>query len=66
MIKEFFKCPECGDPLSMYVTKDNVGNFKFEFFCEGGGDDKFSFQIITGLNNKDVAKLEIGRIIKEK
>ena len=56
---DHFKCPQCGYPLSMDVTKDGRGKFRIEFYCEGGGDDAFSFEIATGLSSKDIAKLVV-------
>lgn len=43
----------------MDVTKDGRGKFRIEFYCEGGGDDAFSFEIATGLSSKDIAKLVV-------
>jgi hypothetical protein len=61
-----FKCPECGDPLSVDFQKDKEGKVSIEFFCEGAGDDAFSFQISTGLKNKDVKELQLGKpLVKE-
>ena len=42
---EFFRCPLCGGPLSMDLCEDCEGKFVIEFFCEGEGDDRFSFEI---------------------
>ena len=60
-------CPECGDPLSMTVVKDDeTGEYTIEFFCEGAGEDRFHFQILTGLTNEDIANLEEeGKIIRK-
>jgi hypothetical protein len=57
-------CPECGDPLSVSVEEDReTGELKIVFVCEGDGDDKFEFEILTGLGNKDLKKLkEVGKI----
>jgi hypothetical protein len=61
-----FKCPECGDSLSVDFQKDKQGKITIEFYCEGAGDDKFSFQISTGLKNKDVKQLQLGKpVVKE-
>ena len=29
-----------------------------EFFCDEGGEDVFSFQIVTGLTDKDIGRLK--------
>jgi len=67
MIEERPSCPECGDPLSVFFLKDRkTGKITIEFFCEGDGDDKFTFHIITGITNGDIAKLkEEGKTIKK-
>ena len=53
-----FKCPECREYLSINCIKKKDGKVKIEFFCDGDGDDKSSFQIDTGLKNKDI---ELGK-----
>ena len=59
MVEERPFCPECGDPLSISVEKDDeTGEIKIEFFCEGAGDDVFSFQISTGLTDEDLEELK--------
>lgn len=41
MIDEWPVCPECGDPLSHSVEKDDEnGEIKIRFFCEGAGEDE--------------------------
>ncbi len=62
---DFFKCPLCGEPLSMNLSRDSRGKFHIEFFCEGAGDDSFSFEIATGLSNSSIAKLKLGEYTKE-
>ncbi len=59
MIEEEPLCPECGNPLTgIRVLKDNGGKITIEFFCDEGGEDVFSFQIVTGLTDKDIGKLK--------
>lgn len=65
MAKNFFKCPECGYPLSCDLIKDKKGQFKMEFFCEGVGDDLFHFEIATGLTNNSIAKLVVRKDLKK-
>jgi len=67
MVEEWPSCPECGDPLSHNVEKDEeTGEIKIVFFCEGAGDDEFSFQILTGLTDEDIERLEeIGKTIRK-
>lgn len=65
MLEREFKCPECGESLSVDVSKDKKGKVRMEFFCEGNGDDRFSFEIATGLTNRDVANLVPGKAIKK-
>ena len=51
-------CPECGNPLSIAVDKDDdTGEIMIEFWCEGTGEDIFDFVILTGLWDKDLEKL---------
>ena len=61
---EFFRCPLCGGPLSMDLCEDCEGKFVIEFFCEGEGDDRFSFEIRSGLSNQDIANFKEGDLIK--
>ena len=67
MVDEWPFCPECGDQLSHSVEKDDAtGEIKIVFFCEGAGDDEFSFQILTGLTDEDIKELEeIGKTIRK-
>ena len=60
----FFECPECGSPLSCVLTKDKRGKFTIEFFCEFG-EDEFCFEIATGLTNRSIAKLDVGKALKK-
>lgn len=61
--EEYFTCPECGYPLSTCFSKDRKGKFAIEFFCEGPGEDEFSFQIATSLADEDIAGLKKGKTI---
>jgi uncharacterized protein (UPF0212 family) len=65
MGKLAFKCPECGEYLSFDFLKDKEGKVKIEFYCEGAGDDMFSFKMSTGLTNKDIKELEIGKALSK-
>ena len=67
MVEERPFCPECGDPLSISVEKDDdTGEIKIVFFCEGAGDDEFCFQILTGLADEDIEELdELGKMIQK-
>ena len=60
-----FACPECGEILSHTLVKGKKGTVNVAFFCEGAGEDVFTFEIATGLSNADIAKLEKGIIIKK-
>jgi hypothetical protein len=62
---DFIKCPLCGYELSMSVGKYGRGKLKLEFWCEGGGDDFFHFEIRTGLSNSDIGKLKVGKPAKK-
>ena len=48
-------------------TKDNVtGEIAIDFYCDGVGEDIFSFKILTGLTDADIAKLtKIGKTIRK-
>lgn len=67
MVEREAICPECGSVLSVSVEKiKNTGKLKIVFFCEGDWDDKFSFEILTGLTNADLGNLEVkGKVIKK-
>jgi hypothetical protein len=58
-----FKCPECGAYLCTDFQKEKGGKIAIEFFCDGAGDDVFSFRISTGLTNKDIKNLEMGKAV---
>lgn len=66
MVEERPFCPECGDPLSTsYEKDDDTGEIRIVFFCEGAGDDEFCLQILTGLTDEDIERLdEIGKKIR--
>jgi len=60
-------CPECGYELTgiRVLKEDETGEITIEFFCDGPGDDIFSFQIITGLTDEDIGNLrEVGKAIQ--
>jgi hypothetical protein len=61
MVEEDPLCPECGYELTgIKVFKDDeTGEIAIEFFCDGPGDDKFRFQILTGLTDEDIAELKV-------
>ena len=62
-------CPECGEPLSVSIERDEkTGEIKIVFFCEGSGDDRFSFEILTGLTNEYILDelVKEGEIIERK
>jgi len=51
-------CPECGEPLSNEFLKDGrTGETKIVYYCDGGGEDRFAFQISTGLTDEDLEDL---------
>jgi hypothetical protein len=59
VIEEEPLCPECGYPLTgIKVLKDKRGKITIEFFCDEAGEDRFSFQIATGLTDKDIGRLK--------
>jgi len=52
-------CPECGHPLSTATGKDEkTGEIVVSFWCEGPGEDRFVFEILTGLRDEDLEKLK--------
>ena len=60
------KCPECGNPLSIAVDKDDdTGEIMIEFWCEGEGEDVFDFVILTGLQEEELEKLRYEKKRKE-
>ena len=69
MFEEDPLCPECGYELTgIKIFKDDVtAEITIEFFCDQAGEDMFTFQILTGLTDYDIAKLtEIGKKIPRK
>ena len=69
MVEEDPLCPECGNELTgIRVLKDDeTAKITLEFYCDGAGEDMFTFQILTGLTNNDIAKLtETGKTIQRK
>lgn len=60
-------CPECGDQLSTEFLKDReTGEIKIVFYCDGGGEDRFAFQISTGLTDEDLEDLrKVGKITRQ-
>ena len=61
-----FICPECGYPLSVYFTEDENEELVIEFYCEGPGEDTFSFQLKTGVSNEDIPILKTGKPLATK
>ena len=69
MLEEDPLCPECGYELTgIRVLKDDTtAEITIEFFCDQAGEDMFTFQILTGLTDNDIAKLtKIGKKIPRK
>jgi len=64
MAESFFKCPECGHPLSNVLFEEKNGKFSIDFFCEWC-EDAFCFKITTGLTNEDIASLEVGKAVNK-
>jgi hypothetical protein len=53
------ECPMCNCPLSVSVEEDErTGEIKFILFCEGEYGDEFELEVLTGLKNRDLKKLE--------
>lgn len=51
-------CPECGSHLAVSVEKvKKTGKIKLVFWCDGDHDDKFRFELLTGLTNDDLDAL---------
>ena len=65
MSKAFFECPECGSILSSELHEDGEQKISIHFFCEGAGEDKFSFKIATGLTVFDPEEFEEGKPLKK-
>ena len=54
-------CPECGDPLSLTMEKDEkTSEFIIDLWCEGAGEDQFHISINTGLIDSDLDFLDVG------
>ena len=69
MLEEDPLCPECGYELTGFrvLKDDKTAEITIEFFCDGAGEDIFSFQILTGLTDHDIAELtQIGKKIPRK
>jgi predicted RNA-binding Zn-ribbon protein involved in translation (DUF1610 family) len=49
-----FRCPECGEALSYKLVKVKNRTINIAFFCEGAGDDVFSFEIATRAQVRQV------------
>ena len=60
-----FCCPECGGILSYKLVNDKNGTVNIAFFCEGAGEDLFTFEIATGLADVDLRRLKKGKPIKK-
>jgi predicted RNA-binding Zn-ribbon protein involved in translation (DUF1610 family) len=60
-----FHCPECGSALSYKLVKGQNGTVNMAFWCEGAGDDLFTFEIATGLTNMNLQRLKKGKPIKK-
>jgi hypothetical protein len=56
-------CPECGYPLTGRFLKNRSGKISIEFWCDQAGEDKFRFQILTGITDEDIGQLVIGKPI---
>ena len=53
------RCPECGSRLAVSVERNKrSGELKIRFWCDGDYDDKFQFEIFTGLRNEDLGTLQ--------
>jgi hypothetical protein len=61
----FLYCPECGSALSSELYEDGEQRISINFFCEGAGEDRFSFRIKTGLTVFDIEELEKGKPLKK-
>jgi predicted RNA-binding Zn-ribbon protein involved in translation (DUF1610 family) len=60
-----FHCPECGSALAYKLVKGQNRTVNIAFWCEGAGDDLFTFEIATGLTNGDLQRLKKGKPIKK-
>ena len=55
-------CPECGEPLAFKLTRDKrTKEIRILLFCDGSGEDRFEFEIRTGLTDKGLARLRKGK-----
>lgn len=51
-------CPECGSRLAVSIEKNKrTGELKVVFWCDGDYDDRFRFEILTGLTNDDLGDI---------
>lgn len=67
MIEEDPLCPDCGYELTgieIFKDDDN-GEITIEFFCDGASEDRFGFQIMTGITDENITNLtKIGKVIR--
>jgi len=61
----YWYCPEYGNALSHKLINGSNGTVNIAFWCEGAGDDLFTFEIATGLLNQDLKRLKKGKSIKK-
>lgn len=72
MLSREAKCPECGFPLSVSVERVR-GEIVIILWCEGDGEDVFSYEIFTDLKdfkdlkptNRKVEKIMKIRVIRK-
>ena len=60
-----FYCPECGSALSYKLVNGQNGTVNIAFWCEGAGDDLFTFEIAAGLTNEYLQRLKKRKPIKK-
>jgi len=60
-----FCCPECGGVLSHDLVRGKNGTINIAFYCEGAGEDLFTFEIATGLTNEDLISFKKGKSFKK-
>jgi hypothetical protein len=58
-------CPKCGGILSSKLVKGKNGTVNIAFWCEGAGEDLFTFEIATGLADEDLQRFKKGKPIKK-